>query len=56
MARKLRVEYPGPIHHLIDHGDRREPTFRADVDRQIFIATPAEARRAPTGWKRRSAF
>jgi len=24
MARKLRVEYPGAIYHVINRGDRRE--------------------------------
>ena len=27
MARKLRVEYPGAIYHLINRGDRREDVF-----------------------------
>jgi hypothetical protein len=25
MARKLRVEYPGAIYHVMNRGDRREP-------------------------------
>jgi hypothetical protein len=27
MARKLRVEYPGAIYHVMNRGDRREPIF-----------------------------
>jgi len=25
MARKLRVEYPGALYHVMNRGDRREP-------------------------------
>ena len=50
MARKLRVEYPGAIYHLMNRGDRREPIFKDDQDRQQFIATLAEAC-AKTGWQ-----
>jgi len=32
MARKLRVESPGAIYHLISRGDRREPIFKDDED------------------------
>ena len=28
VARKLRVEYPGAIYHVMNRGDRREPIFR----------------------------
>jgi hypothetical protein len=28
MARKLRVEYPGAIYHVMNRSDRREPIFR----------------------------
>ncbi len=43
MARKLRVEYPGAIYHVMNRGDRREPIFLADQDRELFVATLAEA-------------
>jgi putative transposase len=39
MARKLRVEYPGAIYHVMNRGDRREAVFRDDVDRQRFVET-----------------
>jgi REP element-mobilizing transposase RayT len=39
MARKLRVEYPGAIYHVMNRGDRREAVFRDDADRQRFLAT-----------------
>lgn len=28
MARKLRVQYPGAIYHVMNRGDRREPIFK----------------------------
>ena len=39
MARKLRVEYPGAIYHVINRGDRRESIFRDEEDRELFLAT-----------------
>jgi putative transposase len=43
MARKLRVEYPGAIYHVMSRGDRREPVFRDDDDREAFFSTLQEA-------------
>jgi len=43
MARKLRIEYPGAIYHVMNRGDRREEIFRDDKDRQLFLTTLAEA-------------
>jgi REP element-mobilizing transposase RayT len=37
MARKLRVEYPGAIYHVMNRGDRREPIFQDDADRLQFV-------------------
>ena len=39
MARKLRVQYPGAIYHVLNRGDRREPIFKDDADRQRFLGT-----------------
>src|SRR6185369_3850253 len=50
MARKLRVEYPGAIYHVMNRGDRREPIFRDDADRQRFLETLGEAC-VKTGWQ-----
>lgn len=50
MARKLRVEYPGAIYHVLNRGDRREPIFRDDADRQRFIETLGEAS-VRSGWQ-----
>ena len=43
MARKLRIEYPGALYHVMNRGDRREAIFRDDRDRESFVATLAEA-------------
>jgi REP element-mobilizing transposase RayT len=42
MPRKLRVEYPGAIYHVMNRGDRREPIFKDDEDRKLFLATLGE--------------
>ncbi len=39
MARKLRVEYPGAIYHVMNRGDRREAIFKDDQDRLRFVTT-----------------
>jgi REP element-mobilizing transposase RayT len=43
MARKLLVQYPGAIYHVMSRGDRREPIFLDDDDRVLFLKTLAEA-------------
>ncbi|MDA1274184.1 MAG: hypothetical protein O2960_09040 [Verrucomicrobia bacterium] len=43
MPRKVRVEYPGAIYHIMSRGDRREDIFHDEVDRQDFLKTLAEA-------------
>lgn len=43
MPRQLRIEYPGAIYHVMNRGDRREPIFHDDSDRQRFLATLGEA-------------
>ena len=50
MARKLRVEYPGAVYHVMNRGDRREPIFKDDEDRQRFMVTLGEAC-DKTGWQ-----
>lgn len=50
MARKLRVEYEGAIYHVLNRGDRREPIFRDDKDRFLFLETLAQACRK-TDWQ-----
>jgi hypothetical protein len=36
MGRKIRVEYAGAIYHVMNRGNRRQPIFRDDEDRQRF--------------------
>ena len=50
MPRKLRVEYPGAIYHVMNRGDRQEPIFRDDEDRKRFLGTLGEAC-VKTGWQ-----
>ena len=50
MARKLRVEYPGAIYHVMNRGDRREAIFKDDKDRERFLETLGETCARPV-WK-----
>ncbi len=50
MPRKLRVQFPGAIYHVMNRGDRREPIFLDDHDRTRFLETLAEAC-AKTDWQ-----
>src|SRR5438876_8230976 len=42
MPRKLRVEYPGAMYHVMSRGNRRQGIFLDDVDRHDFLKTLAE--------------
>ena len=50
MPRKLRVEYPGAIYHVINRGNQRGNIFKDDHDRQLFLGTLGEAC-AKTEWQ-----
>ena len=50
MPRKLRIEYPGAMYHVMNRGDQREQVFKDDDDRQRFLSTLAEACRK-TEWQ-----
>ena len=43
MARKLRIQFPGAIYHVMNRGDHREEIFRDDLDRHCFLETLEEA-------------
>ena len=43
MPRKLRIEYPGAMYHVMSRGNRRQDIFLDDVDRHDFLKTLAEA-------------
>lgn len=43
MPRKLRIEYPGAIYHVMSRADGKGDIFLDDVDRHDFLKTLAEA-------------
>jgi len=50
MPRKLRVQYPGAIYHVMNRGDRRDHIFKDDRDRRRFLETLGQACEK-TGWQ-----
>jgi len=44
------VQYAGAIYHVMSRGDRREPIFKDEEDRERFLGTLAEAC-GKTGWQ-----
>jgi putative transposase len=50
MARKLRVQYPGAIYHVMNRGDHLEPIFRDEKDPELFLATLSESS-TKTDWQ-----
>ena len=50
MARHLRLEHEGASCHVMNRGDRREPIFKDDRDREIFLETLSRAAQK-TGWQ-----
>ena len=43
MARPLRLEYPGALHHVIARGNARLPIVEGNGDRRLFLAVLAQA-------------
>ena len=43
MARKVRIQCPGAMYHVMTRGDRREAIFEDDQDRQRLLETLTEA-------------
>lgn len=43
MPRKLRIQYPGAMYHVMNRGDRQEDIFQDDDDRKRFLSTVGEA-------------
>jgi len=43
MSRPLRIEYPHALYHLTSRGDRREPVFLDDGDRDAFLGVLAQS-------------
>jgi len=50
MARKLRIQYPGAVYHVMNRGDRQEAIFLDEPDRRRFLEALAEVC-AKTGWQ-----
>jgi putative transposase len=50
MARKLRVQYPGAIYHVMNRGDHLEPIFLDEKDPELFPATLSESS-TKTDWQ-----
>lgn len=50
MARKIRIEYPGAVYHVMSRGDHQEAIYREDADRELFLRCLAEACEK-TGWQ-----
>ncbi|MBU6402381.1 MAG: transposase [Verrucomicrobia bacterium] len=50
MARRLRLEYPGAIYHVMSRGAPGGRLFRTDADRALFLKTLSEACRR-TSWE-----
>ena len=42
VPRKLRIEYPGAVYHVMNRGDQREDIFIDDEDRRKFLSTLGE--------------
>ena len=49
MPRKLRIQYPGAIYHVMNRGDRREAIFKDDHDRRRFLEAVGQTCEK-TGW------
>jgi len=50
VARKLRLEYEGAIYHVMSRGNRREPLFKDEPDREMLLETLGQAAQK-TGWQ-----
>jgi len=53
MSRKLRIEYPGAMYHVMNRGTNAEDIFRDDHDRQKFLPRWARLASRPSGsWEK----
>lgn len=50
MSRPMRIEYPGAVYHVQSQGNRNEPIFLDDDDREMFLKTFREVSRS-CRWK-----
>jgi len=49
MPRKLRIEYPGAVYHVMSRGDHQEAIYRDKKDREVFVSCLGEVCEK-TGW------
>ena len=50
MARRVRVQYPGAVYHIMNRGDHQERIFHDDDDRRQFLSTLTDCCEK-TGWQ-----
>ena len=50
MARKVRIQYPGAIYHVMNRGDRREAISEDEEVRERLLVTLTEGCQK-TGWQ-----
>jgi hypothetical protein len=50
VPRKLGIQYPVAIYHVMNRGSQREDILKDDEDRRSLLATLSEARHK-TGWQ-----
>ena len=50
MARKMRIQYPEAIYHVVNRGDRRDAILEDDEDRERLLQTLTQACQK-TGWQ-----
>lgn len=43
MPRRPRIQFPGALYHVTSRGDRKEPIFSDDYDRNIFLEVIGKA-------------
>jgi len=43
MARQMRIEFPGAVHHVTSRGNECRDIFRSDEDRHKFLELLGEA-------------
>jgi REP element-mobilizing transposase RayT len=43
MARQLRLDFPGALHHITSRGNERRAIFRSDRDRKLFLGLLGQA-------------
>jgi putative transposase len=49
MARKIRIEYPGAVYHVMARGNQGRDIYADDRDRKLWLETLGEAG-DKTGW------